>query len=64
MYVDLYVHSLDNKGSFGDIVTSIASHITTHEQAKTVSRKLKFFVSNSSLKKAMSFVIIWQNSRK
>lgn len=42
MYIDFYIHSFKNESSFDDIITSIVSGVTTHEQAEKVSRKLKF----------------------
>lgn len=42
MYIDFYIHSLKKESSFGDVITWIASGITTHEQAEKVSQKLKF----------------------
>jgi len=42
MYIDFYIHSLDNENSFDDTISSIADSITTHEQAEKVSQKLQF----------------------
>jgi len=42
IYTDFYIHSFKNDSSFDGVITSIASGITTHEQAEKVSQKLKF----------------------
>jgi hypothetical protein len=42
MYTDFYIHSCKDESSFDDVITSIASGITTHEQAEKVSQMLKF----------------------
>lgn len=41
MYIDFYIHSFNNESAFGEVITSIASGITTNEQAEKVSQKLK-----------------------
>jgi hypothetical protein len=61
MCIDFDVHSLDVDSSFGYVITLIASHITTHEQAKKVSQN-SFFCFKLILKKVMSFVTLRQNS--
>ena len=42
MYIDFYIHSCNNESSFDDVITSIVSGVTTHEQAEKVSQKVKF----------------------
>jgi hypothetical protein len=42
MYTDFYIHSLKKESSFDDVITLIASSITTHEQVEKVSQKVKF----------------------
>jgi len=42
MYIDFYIHSLNDENSFGDTISSIAQGIATHEQAEKVSQKLQF----------------------
>ena len=42
MYIDFYIHSFHNESCFHDVITLIASGITTHKQAEKVSQKLKF----------------------
>ena len=41
-YIDFYIHSLKNESSFNDVITLIASDVTTRKQAEKVSRKFKF----------------------